>query len=99
MLRPHTALSLKANEPLDCGSPALFLLFFFFHGDDFASLVMPAIGAYGMRKPHLPAIAALNQVYSRNGIMRPAAITSALGMLALWMWNHAVLLYLLIKHS
>jgi hypothetical protein len=60
------------------GPFALFLLFFFFHIDDFSPLVMPAAWANRMRQAHLTTIAALYQVDCLQRISSPAAIASPL---------------------
>lgn len=44
-------------------------LLFFFNIDDFAALVMSAIGANRVRQPHFTALAALNQVNCLQRIM------------------------------
>ena len=56
----------------------LFLLFFLSHADDFAPLIMTATWANCMRKAHLTAVAALDQVGGNQGIVGAAAVSATL---------------------
>jgi len=53
-------------------------LLLFFDCDDFAALVVTAVGADGVRQALLAAVAARNQVARRQGVVRPAAVPAAL---------------------
>jgi len=67
----------------------LILLFDF---DDFAALVLSALGADGVGQAHFAAIGAGDQVLGLQGIVGAAAVTATLRMFTLWMRGHALLL-------
>jgi len=55
------------------------LFLFLFHADDFAALVMPAVGAYGMWQAHLTAIAARHQIERFQSVVGAPAVAAAFG--------------------
>jgi hypothetical protein len=68
-------------------------LFFFFDGDNFSALVVPAFGANYMRQTRLATVRASGQVAGFKSVMGAATISASLGMFTFWMWWHFVLLY------
>jgi hypothetical protein len=60
-------------------SQRVWLFLFLFHADDFATFIVPAIGAYGMRKAHLAAIAAWHQVQRFQRVVSAPPVTSSFG--------------------
>jgi len=52
--------------------------------DDFAAFVVAAVGAHLVRHAHGAAVGAGDRVASLQGVVRPAAVAAALGMLAFW---------------
>jgi hypothetical protein len=67
----------------------LFLLFSFL-SDDFATFVVTAFRADGVRQAHLAAVAAGYKVAGFQGVMGATAITATLGKFSLWMWWHGL---------
>jgi hypothetical protein len=79
------------NTPTGVFSIGVNLFFLFgFLGDHFAAFIVTAIGANSVRQTHLTAVAASYQVARLKGIVRPAAITTTLGQLSLWLWGHGL---------
>jgi len=70
------------------------LFFLFFHIDDFAAFIVAAFRADRVRQAHLAAVAALSQGSGGQSIMGAPAVAATLGMFALWMWGHQLLLNL-----
>ena len=66
-----------------------------FYTDHFAAFVMAAIGANVMRKPHLAAVRASNQLAGFECIVRSAAVPATFGNFTLWQRGHGLLLILL----
>ena len=58
------------------------------HADNFAPFVIPAIRANGMRQAFFAAVGAAGRVAGLQGVVRPAAVAAALGMLALRKRSH-----------
>lgn len=59
---------------------ARFLLLLFcvaFYLNYFATLVLSAVRAYHVRKPHLAAVAALYKIHGFKRVMRAAAVSPA----------------------
>jgi hypothetical protein len=55
------------------------LFLFLFHADDFTTLIMPAVRAYGVWQAHLAAIAAWNQIERFQGVVGAPAIAATFG--------------------
>jgi hypothetical protein len=71
-------------------------LFLFFNANYFAPPVMTTARADGVRKAHLAAIAASDQVLGFQSVMSAPAVASSGSVFSLWMWGHFLLLsYLL----
>ena len=77
------------------GAPVVYRLrfLFFFDCDHFATLILPAVGADGVRQAHSAAVGAGGQVRSLQRIMRAAAVTAAFRVFTLWLGAHLLLLY------
>jgi uncharacterized membrane protein len=60
--------------------------------DDFAALILSALGADGVGQAHFAAIRAGDKVLGLQGIVGAAAVAAALRMFTLWMRGHALLL-------
>lgn len=71
-----------------CARYNLLFLGFFFDVQYFPALVLPAIGANSMGKPHFTAIAALYQVGGFECVLGASAVASAFGKFSFWKWNH-----------
>src|SRR5574340_45445 len=72
-------------------SASCFLLFLDLK--DLAALVVAAVRADRVRQAHGAAVRACHQVVGLQRVVRPAAVTATLGVLALGMWRHSTLLY------
>jgi hypothetical protein len=83
----RTFLPNKAKGPRFPGPFALFLLIFF-DLDDFATLVIPALRADGVRETHLTAVAALDELGHNEGVVGAPAVAASLRKFAFWLWNH-----------
>jgi hypothetical protein len=69
------------------GPFALFLLFFF-DLDDFATLIIPAVGANGVRETHLTAVAALDELGHNKCIVGSPAVAASFRKFTFRLWNH-----------
>jgi hypothetical protein len=56
----------------------------FFHIDDFATLVMTAVGANPVGQAHFTAVAALYQVVYSQGIVGATLVPAGAGMFPFW---------------
>src|SRR3989338_9459697 len=63
-------------------------LFFFLDLDYFPPVVVPAVGADGVVQALLAAVAAGDERHGREGIVCPAAVAAAFGVLAFRMRRH-----------
>jgi hypothetical protein len=85
MMSPYAALKHKCAELVTAhfvwkgrvSNPSVLFLFFF-NFDDFASLVLPALGADGMGQAHLTAIGADSEIGGGHRIMGAAAVAASL---------------------
>ncbi len=70
----------------------LFRLLFFFDRYNFTTLIMTAVRANRVRRAHLAAVRARDQVHCHQGIVRATAVAAATRMLSFWLRNHDSLL-------
>ena len=86
-------LAQSRNGPSGLRPDRVFLLFFF-RFDHLTTLVMTAIRADAMGKAHLSTIWTLDQVLRAERIVRPAAVSAALGMFPFRLGSHGLSLLL-----
>jgi hypothetical protein len=66
------------------------LVFFYFNY--FTTLILPAVGANGVRQAFLATVGAGGEVHGLHSIVGTAAVAATFRMFTLWMWGHALLL-------
>jgi hypothetical protein len=96
-ITPRTLLYKIKKLPFDEAAdsdqfPLSVFLFFFRHIHDFATFVISAIGANGMRQAHFATIRTLGYIGGGQKIVSSAAISACAGYFSLWKRRHVSIL-------